>query len=420
MFKFTVKRFASYNRNIRMLLLGNIFMQSGFGIFMVIYNFYIRELGFSDNVNGQVISYGSLATALLLIPAGLLGDKIGRRKLLISGVAATGFFMLLRSLLHSEVSLLAMAFLAGGATAFFQVLIIPLLAENSSVRERVQIFSLHFAVMTAANVAGSLLGGALTDILKLFISDLYAIRISLLSGGIMFLCSIVPFLAIAKEEPKPIESHESDPAGFDRKSLKVIILFFISQLLIGTGSGLVIPYLNLYFADRFFVSNSMIAIILSAGQGATAAAMLIGPRFVKRFGEVKSVVILQMLSLPFLLLTAYTHQLWIAAIAFLFRQALMNAGNPIQMSLMMSLVSNRSKGLANSMNQMAFNLGWAFMGPVSASLVISLGSYWGYAAVFSITAGIYLLATTFFFIVFKSLSSRPSFKEGVSKKPVSG
>ncbi|WP_256213005.1 MFS transporter [Bacillus sp. OV322] len=141
----------------------------------------------------------SLATALLLIPAGLLGDKIGRRKLLISGVAATGFFMLLRSILQSEVSLLAMAFLAGGATAFFQVLIIPLLAENSSVKERVHIFSLHFAVMTAANVAGSLLGGALTDILKLFISDLNAICISLLSGGIIFLCSIVPFLAIAKE-----------------------------------------------------------------------------------------------------------------------------------------------------------------------------------------------------------------------------
>ncbi|SFC28272.1 hypothetical protein SAMN05443252_102547 [Bacillus sp. OV322] len=162
----------------------------------------------------------------------------------------------------------------------------------------------------------------------------------------------------------------------------------------------------------------MIAIILSAGQGATAAAMLIGPRFVKRFGQVKSVD--SAAAIPAIFIAYSIHpSIMDRAIAFLFRQALMNAGNPIQMSLMMSLVSNRSKGLANSMNQMAFNLGWAFMDPVSASLVISLGSYWGYAAVFSITAGIYLLATTFFFIVFKSLSSQPSFKEGVSKEPVS-
>ncbi|SFC28255.1 hypothetical protein SAMN05443252_102546 [Bacillus sp. OV322] len=66
MFKSTVKRFASYNRNIRMLLLGNIFIQSGLGIFMVIYNFYIRELGSSDNVNGQVISYGFARDRLAL------------------------------------------------------------------------------------------------------------------------------------------------------------------------------------------------------------------------------------------------------------------------------------------------------------------------------------------------------------------
>ncbi|WP_419882131.1 hypothetical protein ACN6MY_22495 [Peribacillus sp. B-H-3] len=83
----------------------------------------------------------------------------------------------------------------------------------------------------------------------------------------------------------------------------------------------------------------MIAIALSAGQGAAAAAMLLGSRFVKRFGEVKSVVILQLLSLPFLLLKAYTRQLWIAASPFYSGRLLMNAGNPIQMSLMMSLAA---------------------------------------------------------------------------------
>src|SRR5699024_5849598 len=117
-------------------------------------------------------------------------------------------------------------------------------------------------------------------------------------------------------------------------------------------SGLVIPYLNLYFADRFDASTSVIGIIIALGQGATAVAMFIGPMVVKRLGEVRAVVILQLLSLPFLLLTAFTTNLLLASIGFLFRQALMNAGNPIQSSLMMAKVDDSMKGLANSVNQM--------------------------------------------------------------------
>src|SRR5699024_1918102 len=97
--------------------------------------------------------------------------------------------------------------------------------------------------------------------------------------------------------------------GFYRKNkigLKIIALFAVAQLIIGTGSGLVIPYLNLYFADRFDASTSVIGIIIALGQGATAVAMFIGPMVVKRLGEVRAVVILQLLSLPFLLLTAFT------------------------------------------------------------------------------------------------------------------
>lgn len=128
---------------------------------------------------------------------------------------------------------------------------------------------------------------------------------------------------------------------------------------------------------------------------------------VKKFGEVKAVVILQLSSLPFLLLTAYTENLTLAAIGFLFRQALMNAGNPIQTSLMMSKVNDSVKGLANSINQMVFNLGWAVMGPVSTGIVIMYGAYWGYAIVFTITASLYLIGSIYFLTVFKSIN-RPA------------
>lgn len=70
----------SYNQNIKLSILANVFAQIGFGIFMVIYNFYIRGFGYAEQVNGQVISLTSLATALILVPAGMISDRFGRKK----------------------------------------------------------------------------------------------------------------------------------------------------------------------------------------------------------------------------------------------------------------------------------------------------------------------------------------------------
>ncbi|KAB2332875.1 MFS transporter [Bacillus mesophilum] len=406
-YKEWVHQIKGYNQNIRRAFLANIFTQIGLGIFMVIYNFYIRELGYSDGMNGQVISMTSLATAIILIPAGLLSDRFGRKNIMLYGAIATGAVLIIRSLAEGPAMLLSAAFATGLTSAFLQVSSIPWLAENSRAEQRVHLFSIHFAIMTGANVIGNLSGGLLTDFFSLFMSQLNGIRVTLMLGGVIFLIGIFPIIKFqeSRKVTNSIDKSKSDSAKaalLARKdSLKIVVLFAVAQLIIGVGAGLVIPYLNLYFSDRFAASNSAVGMIISLGQAMTAVAMIIGPKVVQKFGEVKAVVILQLSSLPFLLLTAYTEQLWLAAIGFLFRQALMNAGNPIQMSLMMSKVDDSMKGFASSVNQMVFNLGWAVMGPVSTGIVMMYGSYWGYAAVFTITAILYLIGSLYFLIVFK-------------------
>ncbi|MGK4044959.1 MFS transporter [Heyndrickxia oleronia] len=353
------QQWGRYNSNIRNAIYGNVFTQIGLGVFMVIYNFYIRELGFPDQMNGQVISMTSLATAIILIPAGILSDRLGRKRVILYGLIFTGVTLFLRSIIEPRTLLLMAAFLTGLTQAFIQVSSVPLLAENSTAEQRVKLFSLHFGLMTAANVIGNIFGGVLSDLLEWIYSPIISIRITLIIGAVIFLIGILPIMRL-KEIITVVSYDEKNNKRFisfkeQKESLKLIIFFAIAQLLIGFGAGLVIPYLNLYFADRFNASNTTIGFIISMGQAATAIAMFIGPFVVSKVGEVKAVVFLQLASLPFLLLTGFTHSLLLAAIGFLFRQALMNAGNPIQMSLMMSKVDNSVKGLANSVNQMVFN-----------------------------------------------------------------
>jgi len=405
----------SFNSNIKMFILANILIQIGMGIFMVMYNLYIRGLGYSETVNGSVISINSLATALMLIPAGLLRDRFGRKRLIIIGTTLTAIVLFGRSIVTHEHPILMFGFMAGTVWALAQVSGVPFLAENSKPSERMHLFSIHFAMVTVANVVGNLLGGTIADGLQaLFdIGIVESIRISLIVGASIFTISLIPLLKLkAVPKVKVVEKQTDDvetsglkvaeeafEASF-KKNFKMIVLFGLSSLMIGTGSGLVIPYLNLYFANRFDASNSYVGLVIALGSAMTAVAMLIGPVLVKKVGKVRALVIFQFVSIPFLFITGFTNSLLIASIGFLLRQALMNAGNPITSAIAMDVVHDKYKGLANSVNQMVFNLGWAMMGLPAAWLVTTYGNYWGYAFTFSITGCLYLIASTYFYFIF--------------------
>ena len=401
----------SFNRNIKLFMLANILIQIGMGVFGVMYNLYIRELGYSESVNGSIISITSLATAIMLIPAGILSDRIGRKKILLMGTLLSSIMLFGRGIVSLEQPLLIFAFLTGIVWAFVQVTGVPFLAENSKPTERMNLFSIHFAITTVANVIGNLLGGFVADGFQLMFqfSEVESIRSSLLLGAAIFTFGLIPLFSLSSSKTdnlkrelvsKQAEEIEDLEDSSFKKNLIMIILFGLANLLIGTGSGLVIPYLNLYFANRFDASNSYVGLILALGSAMTAVAMLIGPLLVKKVGKVRALVIFQLLSIPFLFLTAFTNSLLIASIGFLMRQALMNAGNPIQSAIAMDVVHNKYKGLANSVNQMVFNIGWATMGLPAAWLVTTYGSYWGYAYTFSITGCLYLIASIYFYLIF--------------------
>ena len=71
-----------------------------------------------------------------------------------------------RSVAVAETPIIYAAFLTGLFMAFVQVSGVPFLAENSKPTERVHMFSIHFALMTVANVIGSLFGGVIADVLE--------------------------------------------------------------------------------------------------------------------------------------------------------------------------------------------------------------------------------------------------------------
>jgi len=408
-FQSTAAEWQGWSRNIRLFFLANIFYQIGTGMFSVLYNLYVHELGYPDSMIGKIVSLQSLVTALCFIPIGFLGDRASRKRMLVAGALCSGIVFIGRALLESESSLLATAVLTGLFAAIFQVLAIPFLAENIAKADRMRIFSIFSASVLASQVAGSLGGGVIADAMQARgVDELLSFKLVLLLGGLSTIAAFLPLLAIkeltrAQKEGNQAENHEhtDNQSAGSKGQVSFIAKFAAIQLMIGIGSGLVVPYLNLYFTNRFSISLSMMSLLLSLGQVMTILSMLIGPTLAGRVGQVKAIVIFQTLSLPFLLITGFTNLLIVASISFLFRQALMNAANPLQSAILMDRVSAKKQSIANSCMQTAFMLGWATMGPVHSHIISSYGYYWGYAITFSITGVLYVSASMLFFLLFR-------------------
>lgn len=394
----------SAHRNVRWFFVASFLAQIGMGFNGILYNLYIKTLGLPDTVAGASISAGSIAGALFLVPAGILGDRFGRKKAIFFAGLMSGLVGLVQAFMQTPVTIVIGSFVAGMVGSVLWVSVLPLLAENTEKEERFHLFSVNFGIGLLAQVLGSFVAGTLAEWIGYFhVGDEQSIRITLVIGALISLTSLIPLSKIreAAREKLPKVGKPGLRATFARvkeeKSQLVLIgKFTFASLCIGFGAGLVIPYLNLYFAERFAMPKSGIGLVIGLAQACTALAMFVGPAVAKRIGPVKAVVTFQLASIPFLLITGWAMNMWLASGAVIIRNALMNSAGPIQDSVMMALVSEKWRGLSVSCGQTVFTLGWAVMGPISTSFVHSHGSYTGYAIAFMGTAVLYLIGSMYY------------------------
>ena len=76
-----------FNENARMLLASTILYSFGVGIFRVLFNLYIIDLGFSGSFLGILLALNFASAGISAIPAGKLCDIIGRKRSMVISTA---------------------------------------------------------------------------------------------------------------------------------------------------------------------------------------------------------------------------------------------------------------------------------------------------------------------------------------------
>lgn len=403
-FRDTFRATREFSRNARLFLLATFFSWAGFAANHVLFNLYLTEGGFGEEFAGNSAALVALGMGLAALPAGLLSDKIGRRKTLLLGGVGLGLSLLIRCLTFSAPLLLITSFTTGAFQALGVITASPFLSENSRSRIRTQLFSANFAAMLVAGIVGNLGGGQLPELLSRIVpfsgeTLLLPYRWTLIIGAIASFSSIWPILFIRDR----ILSHD-DPISPEaaRESTKTLAKLFLNFLFIGFGAGLIMPFFNLYFANRFQCTSGQIGLFFAMSQVLTIFAALAGPRLARQFGLLKTITWLQLISLPFLVTLGFEEHLWLAVLAFLARASLMQTSSPLHNAFSMEIVPPSLRARTAGLNMAAWFLGWA----VSANAAGWIMANIGYEYPYYMTAFFYFLASISLYWMFRGHAKR--------------
>jgi len=390
-----------FSTNARLFLVGIFFVGLNWAVFLLLLNLYFKELGFTEDLIGEVLSFGAWGMAIVSVPAALLIPKVSIKRILIFSVVLVGFFSILQATLVDRTQLLVASLILGMTRSLTWVTAAPFLMQNSTPKERTYLFSLNFGTYLIAAIVGSFGGGYLPDLFShLVTSKAITFRYSLYLSAFLGVLALIPFFMIKPEEKAAKQLEQKK--GWDKKLLtergtllfRLCFPFFI----VGMGAGFVIPFLNLYFRDRFLLPAGTIGVYFALLQFFMLAGILAGPVLSKRFGMIKTIVSTQLSSIPFMLILAFSYNLPLAVVAFLFRGALMNMGQPIATNFAMEKVREREQALTNALLMLAWTSSWA----VTANLGGRLIKAYSFTPPLLITVGLYVISSVLYYFFFST------------------
>ncbi|HLG42114.1 MAG TPA: MFS transporter, partial [Planctomycetota bacterium] len=283
--------------------------------------------------------------------------------------------------------------------------------RNSELAERPYLFGVGQALQPLAGVVTTLgmKAGALA-----WGETFEAVRNLMLLGGAMPLVALVIIARLRENPPDP-----PPPDGEDEKlNWGLGWKFWSTELMIGIGAGLTIPFINLYFHDRFGVEPGNVGLFYAAAEAIMFFGFLSTPVFASRWGPVKTIIVFQLSSIPFFLVMAFTTSLPFAVVAFLARQAMMNMVHPVSDHFLMEAASPRQRARINGVKQMCRRASWIVATPLSG-FIIDHGRFGvdGFTTVMLATIFLYLVATAMYWAYFHDHAAGRPAPEPAIKAP---
>ncbi len=378
-----------------------MFVGLGQQVFVVLRNQYLLDLGLASGSVTVVQGAGGAAG----IAAGLVGlwalRRFRARTLLSVGVIANAAGFAIQVTATGATSMILGAAVAGLGIQGLTMTSAPFLTSRSSPRERVRLFALHtLVIQTLPGAVGALLAGGVHHLAgEALASSLGGYRVALGIGAGAVLVALVPIVRLSVNDDPPPRGERALLRL--RQPLRAVALL-TPDVLVFFGNGLVVPFLQIYFKQRFGLAPSAIGGLYAVLMLVGSAGHMLSPRLARRFGTWPVILGTQALSLPLFGELLVAGHVPLAATAFVLRQAVFNMSAPLYTSLLHSSVEPEDSGPVASYRMLAQSAAWAAACFLAGPLIAA--DRGDFRLVLAATMGTYVLAIAVGAIVFPRAS----------------
>lgn len=348
--------FGSLNRNLRYLFIVNFVFGFSVQLITPLFPLYLSEIGATANQNALVISIGGLASTLLMLPSGVLLDKIGRRTLLIGSGVVNMVSIFLMTFTSSWIIAVPVFALYSCSWAFFFPARMAMITSNSESVDRAKVFGVMNTSWPIAGIISPILSGWLiesTGWSQVFIVGSAVNILGILSG---FAISRNKYVASDQEENGLKEL-------LGGNYLVVFAKFFLYGVIISLAISLVNQIIPLYLDEGFGLSASQIGLFFTVQSVFTLVTQIPSGALADRFGR-KKMLVLYLVFIPFLIgswhfLMDWRRLLVVNSVAF----GLWSMTWPAILTLLSGSVPDRLLGAAFGLNTTGNRLGMT-IGPL--------------------------------------------------------
>jgi len=375
--------FDVLNRNLRYLFVVNFVFAFSIQLITPLFPLFLSELGASTAENASVISIGALVSTALMLPSGLLIDKIGRKVLLIGSAVVNMISIYMMSQVSTWQQVFPFFILYSISWTLFIPARMAMITANSEVVNRASVFGV---MNTSWPIAG-----VLSPIVSGYIIELMGWNKVFYVGAAVNILGILAGLRIkGSDRSTNISSGRGFTELLGAQYLPTLLIFCVYGIFVSAAVGGVNQIMPLYLDSHYNLSAQQIGLFFTLQSIITLITQIPSGAFADRHGRKRTLITL-LIPIPLLLASwHFIHNWWILLVLNSLAMGLWTMTWPSVLSLLSDSVPSRFVGAAFGINMTGNRLGQT-IGPVIASYF-----YVNFVQTspFLIAGGIFILATT--------------------------
>jgi hypothetical protein len=372
-----------------------------FGYIAFLIPLFLVHIGFSTIYVGIYALVATIASSVLVLLSGFMGDLYSRKKtlLLMSVLPAFIFisFLFTRNfIIISLTSLFGITFSAiGGGAGGGPVapILTAFVADKTDPANRTRIYSILMIVSIVAAIAGS----STSALLEIYIANYY--QVLFLIALVLNLTSVAITLLL---EDTKIRKHKEKTPTIKMESGGNILKIGLSGAFGSVGLGVVTPIISLYFHDvglpAYIISEIFTGSYIAAG-----IAVVFSTYMERFFGAIYAIGIFRTLGSVLFIIIPFVPPI-VAGVIYAIRTGFYQLALPIRQSFQMELLKPEERARGNSLTGIARRLPYG-ASTTFGSFLLSAGYI---TLMFSFAGFVSLLDPVLYVIFFRKYNRKVS------------